>query len=106
MTKLMVIADGEKQLFSIPRGIELAHQLGHSVEVVAFTWAPLKGLGSSDKARADIKQRLLNAREQQIEDLVARYRRKSQKVKIKVSGPARSPTGCSNALRPALMPGW
>ncbi len=84
MAKLMVIADGGKQVASIPRGIELAYRLGHSVELVAFVSTSLKAIDGTDKERAQLKQRLLNECEQQMEERARRYQREGQKIRIKV----------------------
>ncbi|MBN7798106.1 universal stress protein [Parahaliea mediterranea] len=84
MGKMLVIADINTSNAAVSRGLELARRLGLAVEVVAFAWASLKGLelGAGDKAEA--RQRLLNAREQEVEERIAKYRKEGQKVSLKV----------------------
>lgn len=84
MGKILVIADVNKRCSATPRGLEIARRLGHSVEVVAFAWASLKGLEMSPSDRAEVKQRLLNAREGEVEERIAQYRKEGQKVSLKV----------------------
>ncbi|MFT6890860.1 MAG: universal stress protein E, partial [Halioglobus sp.] len=36
MGKMLVIADMKDSCIATPRGLQLAHKLGHAVEVVAF----------------------------------------------------------------------
>jgi universal stress protein E len=84
MGKVLIIADINKRCAATPRGLELAHRLGQTVEVVAFTWAPLKGLELSVSEKAEIKQRLLNERQQEVEERIARHRHPDQQVALKV----------------------
>lgn len=84
MGKILVIADMSKRCYATPRGLELARRLGHSTEVVAFVWAPLKSLDVSAAEKARIKQQLLNDREAEIEDRVAREAHDGQDIAIKI----------------------
>ena len=63
MGKLLIVADEKGQGCATPRGLELAHKLGLKVEVVAFTYTPLKQLKIEDGAKAVIRKRLLAERE-------------------------------------------
>lgn len=84
MGKMLVIADINKSNAAVSRGLELARRLGLAVEVVAFAWASLKGLELSASGKAEAKQQLLNAREQDVEKRIAKYRGDGQKVSLKV----------------------
>jgi universal stress protein E len=84
MGKVLIIADDNDRCAATPRGLELAHRLGQSAEVVAFTWAPLKGLDLNASEKAEVKQRLLNEREHALEARIECYRHQDQRVSLKV----------------------
>jgi len=84
MGKLLIIADSKNSCCATPRGLELARRLGHTVEVVAFAWTSLKGLDLSPSERAELKQRLLNERERELEKRIEKFSHKGQKVSLKV----------------------
>lgn len=84
MGKLLIIADLDDKCAATPRGLELAHKLGHATEVVAFTHATLQELGVSAGERAALKQRLLEQREQQVQARIDKYQQQGQKVALKV----------------------
>lgn len=84
MGKLLIIADADKRCSATPRGLELAHRLGYSAEVVAFSWASLKALDLSPQEQAELKQRLLNERESELEKRIGKFQHQGQKVRLKV----------------------
>jgi universal stress protein E len=60
MGKILVVADQGESCVATSRGLELAARLGHSVEVAAFTYAPLKRIAEPARpSRTQIKQQLL-----------------------------------------------
>ena len=66
MGKLLIVADEEENCFATPRGLELAFKLGHEVDVVAFTYAPLKNLKVTTAKRDDLRKHLLAEREKAV----------------------------------------
>ncbi len=84
MGRILIIADTEDSCFATPRGLELARRLGHSAEVVAFTYAPLKGMKLNAAAQSEAKKRLLARREAQVQTRIDKYRKGEQKVSLKV----------------------
>ncbi|MFV0277915.1 MAG: universal stress protein [Parahaliea sp.] len=84
MGKLLVVADLEGRCVAIPRGLELARSIGHSVELVAFVWTSLKGLKLNPAETAKMKQRLLNEREKEMEARIDRYRKDGDQITLKV----------------------
>lgn len=56
MGKILTIADLQDKCSATSRGLELAHRLGHSAEVVAFTYAPLKRLKVTNAEQFEIKR--------------------------------------------------
>lgn len=84
MGKILIIADLQDKCSATPRGLELAHRLGHSAEVVAFTYAPLKRLKVANAEQSEIKQQLLAERESSISARIAKYAKPGQKVSLKV----------------------
>jgi universal stress protein E len=84
MGRILVIADINDKCFATPRGLELAHRLGYSTEVVAFAYDSLRGLKVSAEEKAAIKQRLLDEREAIVKGRVERYRHQGQDVSVRV----------------------
>jgi universal stress protein E len=84
MGKLLIIADIEDKCFATPRGLQLAAKLGYSVDVVAFTYAPLKGLKVASAEEANIRQRLLAKREQAVQARIDKFKLPDQSVSLKV----------------------
>ncbi|MEP0202012.1 MAG: universal stress protein [Halioglobus sp.] len=84
MGKILIIADLQDKCSATPRGLELAHRLGHSAEVVAFTYAPLKRLKVANAEQSKIKQQLLAERERSIRERIDKYAKEGQKVSLKV----------------------
>jgi universal stress protein E len=84
MGKLLIIADIEDKCFATPRGLQLAAKLGYSVDVVAFTYAPLKGLKVASAEVANIRQRLLAKREQAVQARIDKFKLPDQSVSLKV----------------------
>jgi universal stress protein E len=84
MGKILIIADlAEKKQFAIPRGLELAKKCGHTAEVLAFSYAPLKRLKIRASEHAGIKKRLLEDRKEAVEALVSQHAAPGQKVSVK-----------------------
>jgi len=84
MAKVLIIADHKGKGYATPRGLELAVKLGLDVDVVAFTYAPLKRLKVKVSEHAGIRKRLLVEREQVIQERLERCRQDGQKVNLKV----------------------
>jgi universal stress protein E len=84
MGKLLIIADIKDKCFATPRGVELASRLGLEVEVVAFIYAPLKGLKINAAEQAELRKRLLAERETSVQARIDKYRKPDQKIKLKV----------------------
>ncbi|GAB3271485.1 universal stress protein [Parahaliea aestuarii] len=84
MTKILIVADNRKRCAATTRGLELARRLGCKVEVVAFVWTSLKALELSAAERAECKQRLLNEREREMEERLAKLRSDGIKVSLKI----------------------
>ena len=84
MGKILIVADLQDKCCATARGLELAHRLGYSAEVVAFTYSPLKRLKVTNAEQSDIKQQLLAERERSISARIAKYAKPGQKVSLKV----------------------
>jgi universal stress protein E len=83
MGKLLIIADIEEKCFATPRGLQLAAKLGYSVDVVAFTYAPLKDLKVASAEQTNIRQRLLAKREQEVQARIDKFKLPGQSVRLK-----------------------
>jgi universal stress protein E len=64
--------------------LKLAAKLGHRVEVIAFTSAPLKRLAVSAAERNEAKKRLLSERQTQVQAQIDKHSVGDQKVSLKV----------------------
>lgn len=84
MAKMLVIADSAGRCNALPRGLELARKLGHSVEVVAFCYSTFKPLKVAGNNRTAIKRQLLAKREEEVQASINRYKKLDQKVTLKV----------------------
>jgi universal stress protein E len=84
MGKLLIIADIEDKCFATPRGLKLAAKLGYDVDVVAFTYAPLKGLQVATAEQENIRKRLLTKREHEVQARIDKFKLPGQSVKLKV----------------------
>ncbi len=82
MAKLLIIADRKKRSIAIQRGLELAHKLQCSVDVVAFCHTSLRPLRLKAQERAAIKKRLLGEREAEVQQLIERHKVGEQKVSL------------------------
>jgi universal stress protein E len=91
MGKMLVIADTNDTCVATPRGLQLAHKLGHAVEVIAFTHAPMRGMKITASEQKAIKVKLMAAREKAVQaridkDLnhwVLKYRAKGWDMVVK-----------------------
>jgi len=84
MGKILIIADLKDKCFATPRGLQLAAKLGQDIDVVAFTYAPLKRLKVKAAEQADIRARLLAERENEVQGRIDKYKQPGQKVALKV----------------------
>lgn len=84
MGKLLVIADLDDKCIATPRGLALAHKLGHSVDIVAFTYASLRRLTSDRDEQARIRRRLLDQRELTLRERIDQHSRPGQKISLRV----------------------
>mgnify|MGYP001814104241 CR=1 FL=1 len=84
MGKILIIADLKDKCVATPRGLQLAAKLGLDVDVVAFTYAPLRRLKVGADQEADIRARLLEEREQDVQARIDRYKQSDQNVTLKV----------------------
>lgn len=84
MGKFLVVADQGETCTAVQRGVTLANKLGHDVEVVAFSYAPLTGIGASRSEQAEIKQTLLDRHRAKVEANIERFSAADQQVALKV----------------------
>jgi len=84
MGKILIIADLKDKCFATPRGLQLAAKLGQDIDVVAFTYAPLRRLKVSATEEADIRTRLLEEREHDVQARIDKYKQPDQNVTLKV----------------------
>ena len=84
MDKILIIADLEGVGCATPRGLELAHRLDFEVDVVAFTYVPLKQLKLKPAEQVKVKERLLAEREEVVQGRIDKHARAGQKVGLKV----------------------
>lgn len=84
MGKLLIIADLDDKCVATPRGLELAHKLGHSADVVAFTYTSLRRLTSDKDEQAKIKRQLLDERELTLRERIDAHSRPGQRVSLRV----------------------
>lgn len=84
MGKLLVIADLDDKCVATPRGLELAHKLGHSVDVVAFAYASLRRLTGDKAEQEKLKRQLLDQRELSLRERIDSYAQPGQDVSLRV----------------------
>jgi len=84
MGKLLIIADIEDKCFATPRGLQLAAKFGYSVDVVAFTYVPLKGLKVAAGEQAAIRKQLLDRREREVQARIDKFKSADQSVSLSV----------------------
>ena len=84
MGKMLIVADMEDSCIATPRGLQLAHKLGHTVEVVAFIHSPLSGMNKNSAQRKAVKNKLMANREREVQARIDKYRQSDQKVSLKV----------------------
>ena len=84
MGKMLVIADIKDTCVATPRGLQLAHKLGHSVEVIAFTHVPMGRLKITANEKKAMKIQLLAAREKAVQARIDKFSKPGQKVSLKV----------------------
>jgi len=82
MGKVLIIADKGKPGVAIPRGLELAHKLGCSAEVVAFCYTSLRPLHVKAAQKAGIKKRLIAQRKSEVQVHIDQFSQEGQKVKL------------------------
>jgi universal stress protein E len=84
MGKMLVIADIKDTCVATPRGLQLAHKLGYSVEVIAFTHVPMGRLKITANEQKAMKMQLMAAREKAVQARIAKFADPKQKVSLKV----------------------
>lgn len=84
MGKILIVADLEEYCVAIPRGLQLAAKLDHEVEVVAFTYVPLKAVKASAAKRESLRKSLLVEREREVRARIDKYLQPGQKVSLSV----------------------
>ena len=84
MAKILIIADLKDNCVATPRGLQLGAKLGHDIDVVAFTYAPLSRLKVSATEEADIRERLVDEREHDVQARIDKYKQPGQNVTLKV----------------------
>lgn len=84
MAKILIIADLKDNCVATPRGLQLGAKLGHDIDVVAFTYAPLSRLKVSATEEADIRERLVDEREHDVQARIDKYAQPDQNVTLKV----------------------
>lgn len=84
MGRILIVADKGDTCVATSRGLELAAKLGHSVEVVAFTYEDLTRLKLNKKEEAGLKSRLLERRRELVQARIDKFAEPEQKVSLKV----------------------
>ncbi len=84
MGKILVIADLEGEGTAIPRGLQLADNLGLETEVVALVHAPLDNLKVDKAQLSAIREKLLDDRRVEVQGRIDRNVRQGQKARLKV----------------------
>lgn len=84
MRKVLVIADLEEPGLATRRGLEMADKLQAVAEVVAFVYAPLKQIKTSESNRTRIKKQLIADREHEVQSRIDRHLHDGQPVKLRV----------------------
>lgn len=84
MAKILIIADLKDKCVATPRGLQLGAKLGQDIDVVAFTYAPLSRLKVSATEEADIRERLVDEREHDVQARIDKYKQPGQNVTLKV----------------------
>ena len=84
MGTLLVIADMGEKCSATPRGLQLAAKLGQAVEVVAFTYAPLRGIKAKQAEQRLLRKQLMADRELVVQARIEKFRQPGQKVSLKV----------------------
>ena len=84
MGTILVIADIKDSCIATPRGLQLAHKLGHTVEVVAFTHVPLGRMKIAAVEKETTKKHLLAVRRQAVQARIDKCKAPGQKVSLKV----------------------
>lgn len=84
MGKILVVADRERECCATPRGLELAHKLGMGVDVVAFVHVSMKTIGGDAGEQRRVRERLVEARRQEVQALIDGCSQPGQKVGLKV----------------------
>lgn len=84
MGRILIVADIKDSCVATRRGLELAHKLGHSAEVVAFVHVHLAGMKSTPAENASTKNRLLEVRQEAVQARIDKFSEPGQKVSLKV----------------------
>ena len=84
MGKILIIADRGNSCVATSRGLELAAKLGHSAEVVAFAYAPLHAVPGGESGRLEARQRILDARRDEVQARIDGNAAPGQRVALKV----------------------
>ncbi len=84
MGKILIVADRGKSCAATSRGLELAAKLGHQAEVVAFAYAPLNRVTGGESARVEARQRILDARREEVQERIDKFASGEQRVALKV----------------------
>lgn len=84
MGKMLVIADMKDSCIATPRGLQLAYKLGHTVEVVAFIYAPLSRMNKTSAQQKLVKRQLLANREKEVQARIDKHIEPGQTVSLKV----------------------
>ncbi len=84
MGKVLIIADQKGEGCALPRGLQLAAELGHRAEVVAFEYATLNQLKVNKSGKAEIKRDLLARRKKSLQGFIDKRATAGQKVSLRV----------------------
>lgn len=84
MGKILIVADLGPACVATPRGLQLAARLGHEVEVVAFTYVPLKAVGANSAQRENLRKRLLAERESEVRTRIDKHLAAGQTAALSV----------------------
>ena len=87
MGKLLIVADKvSKGDIAVQRGLQLAVNLGCSVDVVAFCYTSMKSLRLKGGQRQEIKKNLIARRTDEVQAQIDKFSTAGQKVSYRLFG--------------------
>ncbi|MEL7044995.1 MAG: universal stress protein [Pseudomonadota bacterium] len=84
MAKILIVADRSGTSVATSRGLQLAAKLGLGAEIVAFVYAPLDRVAGGEAGRLDARQKILDARREEVQARIDKFATDEQRVALKV----------------------